>query len=174
MRALWVLAAVLLSACVLHSKTPYFADTDAVPLLGRHAHTFIGYSDKDGVWVAMEDAKLRAIPVGRHYTVADPTDADPARVDSYAFIPLDASRYIVQATTGGEPGADYAMATWDGHELLVSPLECDKLKTSLKTNALVGFLNDSCALYPSTTPPEDLFAQLALRAGPPTLRFVRQ
>ena len=169
-----VLAVLLLSGCVLHSKTPIFTEADAVPILGHHAHSFAAYDSKDGVWVAMDDPTVRVIPVGRHYTVADPTDVNPTRIDSYAFIPLDAARYIVQASTQGDPGADYAIATWDGRELRVSPLDCDKLKTSLKTNALVGFLNQSCAPYPTAMPPLELFAKLALRAGAPTLRLVRQ
>lgn len=174
MRTLWVVAVLLVSGCILHSKTPIFAEADAVPILGTHPHSFAVYDLKDGVWVATADLTVRAVPSGRHYTVADPSAENPARLDSYAFIPLDATRYVVQAFTEGNLGADYAIATWDGRELLVSPLACDRLKTSLKTNDLVGFLNDSCALYPSPKPPLDLFAKLALRAGPPTLRFVRQ
>lgn len=100
------------------------------------------------------------------------TPDDLAKADRYYFIPLDQHRYIVEAVSGGE--ADYAVATWDGKTLLVSPLDCAALKTSLKTNDLVMFLNDACSLRPSDTPPLALFARLAQRAGAPTLRFVRQ
>ena len=116
MRIVWVLAAIILSGCVLHSETRYFGDADAVLILGHHPHSFAAYSAKDGVWVPMDARTVRAVPVGQHYTIADPN-----RVDVYVFIPLDANRYVVQAfSTGnpafttGNPGADYAIASWDG------------------------------------------------------------
>ena len=87
-------------------------------------------------------------------------------------VDTDGALDVVEAVAGGE--ADYVIGTWDGKTLLVSPLDCAALKTSLKTNALVGFVNDACSLRPSQTPPLALFATLAERAGQPTLRFVRR
>ena len=173
MRCLLLLAVALLSGCVLHSKTPIFGDTEAVPILGQHAMTFAYSSYENGTWVASEAPPLQAQPEGRHYVVPDAsTPTDLTKADRYSFIPLDAHRYVVEAVVGGE--ADYAIATWDGKTLLVSPLECEALKTSLKTNALVGFVNDACSLRPSDVPPLALFQVLAQRAGQPTMRFVRQ
>lgn len=173
MRAVLLLATVLLSGCVLHSKTPIFGDAEAVPALGRHALTFAVSGYDKGVWVANDEPIVKARREGRHYLVPDASDpADLTKAGRYYFIPLDTDRYVVEAVAGGE--ADYAIASWDGKTLLVSPLDCVKLKTSLKTNALVMFLNDACSLRPSDTPPLALFQTLAQRAGEPLLRFVRQ
>ena len=173
MRIALLLASALLSGCVLHSKTPIFSDADAVLALGKKPLTFAVSAEDKGQWVANDEPVLSAQVEGRHYLVPDasaPNDATKA--ERYAFVPLDAMRFVVQAVAGGE--ADYAIATWDGTTLLVSPLQCELLKTSLKTNAEVMFLNDACSLRPSDTPPLELFAKLAQRAGKPTLRLVKQ
>ncbi len=168
-----LLAGAALSGCVLHAKTPLFSDADAVPLLGSHAITLSVFERKAGGWVASDEPTVTAVPEGNHYTVPDAAAPnDPALADRYAFIPLDPGHYVVQATAGG--AADYAIATWDGQTLLVSGLDCAALKTSLKTNAIVGFVDDACTLRPSTTPTKALFAQLLLATPAPTLRLIRQ
>jgi hypothetical protein len=173
MRALLLLATVLLSGCVLHSKTPIFGEAEAVPALGHHRLTFAVSTFDKGVWVANDDPVVSAKAEGRHYFVPDAaTPADLTKAERYYFIPLDGTRYVVEAVAGGE--ADYAIATWDGKTLLVSPLDCAALKTSLKTNDLVTFVDDACRLRPSDAPPLVLFEKLAQRAGEPSLRFVRQ
>ncbi len=173
MRAVIVLATMLLSACVLHSKTPIFSGSEAVSVLGNLPLSFTVSTFDKGAWVAGDEPVLDARPEGRHYIVPDAADpADLTKADRYYFIPLDSGRYVVQAVTGGE--ADYAIATWDGKTLLASALDCDALKTSLATNDLVMFLNDACSLRPSDQPPLVQFGRLAQRAGPPSLRLVRQ
>lgn len=173
MRVLLLLATALLSGCVLHSKTPIFGEAEAVPVLGQGPLTFAVSAYDKGAWVANDEPIVRAQAEDRHYIVPDAANpADLSKAERYYFIPLDTERYVVQAVVGGE--ADYAIATFDGKTLLVSPLECEALKTSLKTNDLVMFLNDACSLRPSDAPPLDLFQKLAQRAGAPSLRFVRQ
>ena len=173
MRLLLLLATALLSGCVLHAKPPIFGDAEAVPVFGHHRLTFTGSAYDKGVWVADDTPTLHAKAEGRHYMVPDDqTPDDLTKADRYYFIPLDGNRYVVQAVAQGE--ADYAIATWDGTTLLVSPLDCAALKTSLKTNDLVIFVNDACRLRPSDTPPLVLFGKLAQRAGQPSIRFVRQ
>ena len=165
--------ALLFSACVLHSTTPIFSDAEATPLLGSQKITFAVFERKNGAWVASDEPLITAVPEGRHYRVPDPATPDDLQsADRYAFIALDPAHYAVQAMSGG--AADYAIATWDGTELLVSPLDCAALKTSLKTNAIVQFIDDACALRPSTAPPKDLFTQLMQAAPEPTLLLVRQ
>lgn len=173
MRILLLLATALLSGCVLHAKPPIFGDDQAVPVFGRQRLTFAASAYDKGVWVADDAPTLQAKAEGRHYLVPDElAPGDLTKADRYYFIPLDGKRYVVQAVAGGE--ADYAIATWDGTTLLVSPLDCAALKTSLKTNDLVMFVNDACRLRPSDKPPLVLFDKLAQRAGQPSMRFVRQ
>ena len=174
MRIGWVVAAVLLSGCVLHAPAPLFTEADAVPLFGSQNQKFAIYEMKDGAWVAEADPMLRAVSAGHHYPVADPSETNRNLVDSYAFIPLDGKRFIVQAETGGEPGADNAIATWDGTELLVSPLACETLESSRKAKSLVSFDNGDCAPKGGAMPRLQMFAKLAVVAGPPLFRFVRQ
>ena len=165
--------ALLVSACVLHATKPIFTEAEATLLLGNHKITLAVYEKKDGAWVASDEPIITATPEGNHYLVPDPaTPDDLTSADSYAFIAIDTGHYAVQAMAKGE--ADYAIATWDGTALLVSPLDCAALKTSLKTNAIVGFVDDACALRDSSTPPKDLFAQLLPTTPDPTLRFLRQ
>ena len=172
MRPFFIFAAgLLLSACVLHEKTPLFAESDAVLLLGDKPVSFAVFNRKNDEWVAADDPIVTAIPEGGHYRAQVPgTAEDPASIDTYAFIPIDADHYAVQAIADSE--ADYAIATWDGRVLLVSPLTCEALKTSLKTNLLVGFLNDACSLRPGSLPPKDVMVTLAQVAGAPTLQLV--
>ncbi len=165
--------ALALSACVLHATKPIFDDADATPLLGSKKLTLSVFERKNGTWVDSDEPQITAIPDGNHYLVPDPERPDDlTSADTYAFVAIDADHYAVQAEARGE--ADYAIATWDGAELLVSPLDCAALKTSLKTNAIVRFVDDACALRDSTVPAKGLFAQLLLATPEPTLRFIRQ
>ncbi len=167
-----LLALFLVSACVLHTKTPLFTDGNALPLFGVHPVTFAVFDAKDGKWVANDEPMATLTPVGRHYDMADPSVYDPGKVDSYYFIPLDDQRLLVQAVTGGE--ADYAIATWDGKTLLASLFDCTRLKAHAKADDPVTYDGDSCALLPGDALPLTQFDKLAPRAGPPTLKFVRQ
>ena len=167
------LMALVLSACVLHEKTPLFSESDAVPILGSQKTVFAIYDRKDGAWVASDDPTFAALPEGNHYLIPDPTTPDDlASADRFDFIPLDAGHFAVQLRSDGE--ADYAIATWDGTELLVRPLDCDALKSSGKSTAIVAFEDDACTLHDSTTSPRDLLAQLLPAAPEPTLRLVKQ
>lgn len=66
MRILLLLATVLLSGCVLHSRTPIFGDAQAVPALGHHALTFAYGTYEKGAWVANADPLLHVRREGHH------------------------------------------------------------------------------------------------------------
>jgi hypothetical protein len=173
MRHILICGLALLSACVLHAKVPLFAEADATLLLGGDRIALAVFERKDGAWVASDEPVVTAIPEGNHYLVPDPATPDDLQsADAFAFIALDASHYAVQAMTGGE--ADYAIATWDGSELLVQPLDCDDLKAGGKAEAVVAFEDDACSLRPGTTPPREAFLRLLQAAPEPTLRLVKQ
>lgn len=166
------LATVLLSACVLQSDQPLFSDAEATPLLGSIAQDFAVFTDQDGVWVPGDAPMVTVIPEGRHYLVAEPATAgDPAGAERYYFVPLDATHSLIQAVEKGT--ADYAIATWNGQELLVSVLDCDALKSHAIASKIAQFQDDDCALRPATTPALDLFRGLITAAPPPGLRLVR-
>lgn len=167
-----VLSGVLLAACVLHSQHPLFDEAQAVPLFGSQPVTFAVYDLNSGAWVASAEPLATLTPVGRHYEMPDPSTEDPAKVDSYSFIPLDSTHFVVQVVAGGE--ADYGLATWDGQVLLASPLDCDALQARTGTAGLIAFDKDGCAPITGTGPALALFVGLAAEAGAPTLRFVRQ
>ena len=166
-----VFAALALSGCVLHETPPLFTDADATLLLGAKPLTLAVFERKHGAWVASDDPVITAYPEATHYVVPDPaTPNDKTTADRYRFIALDKGRYIIEALAKDE--ADYAIATWDGTTLLVSPLDCDALKTHLATNLLVVFENDSCSLQSSKLAPKELLAKLLPALKPPELRLV--
>lgn len=167
------LAAALLSGCVLHAPTPIFTDADATLALGTAPMSFAVFDREGDAWVPGDDPVIMAVPEANHYLVPDPkTPDDLTTADAYSFVALDAAHYLIQATAKGE--ADYAIATWDGHELLVSRLDCAALKSNLKTNPLVVFQDDSCALAPSDTAPTEVFKALMQALPAPDLRLVAQ
>lgn len=170
MRKLALFAFAVLSACMLHAKVPYFQDRDSVRIFGLHGVNLAVLETNAALSGASDHPPITLTPVGNHYDSPAPKDA--GQVASFYFVPLDKKRFVVQIVTNGQ--ADYAIGTWAGTQLLVSPLTCVNLKTSLKTNDLVGFLNDSCVLLPSSKPVLALFERLALRAGEPALRFERR
>ena len=166
------LAAIVLTGCVLHSGKPLFGESDAVLALGNRPVTFTLYQAEKGAWVLADDPKVTAIPEGNHYLIPDPaTPEDMTSADPYYFVSLDAAHYLVMVVVKGE--ADYAVATWDGVELLISPLDCVALKTHPTGNLLVQFSDESCSLRPSTTLPKDLFTSLIPAAPAPNLRLVK-
>ena len=162
-----------LSGCVLHATPPIFDDSEAVLVLGKGPVTLAVFDREGGAWLPNDDPLVTAFAEGNHYLVPDPaTPQNMTTADRFALIPLDASHYVIQATF--KDGADYAIATWDGGELLVSNLDCDTLKTNPATNLLVQFQDDACSLAPSNRLAQDLFAILARAAPEPTLRLVVQ
>ena len=172
MRPALVLAAIFLTGCVLHSGKPLFGESDAVLALGNQPVTFTLYEAENGAWVLADDPKVTAIPEGNHYLVPDPaTPNDMTSADPYYFVTLDATHYLIRVVVKGE--ADYSLATWDGLELLVRPLDCVALKTHPTGNVLVQFSDESCSLRPSTTLTKDLFISLIPAAPGPSLRLVK-
>ena len=165
------LAAALLCGCVLHAPAPLFTDADATLVLGSSPMTFAVFDREGGAWVPGDDPVIRAVPEANHYLVPDPkTPDDLTTADAYSFIAMDGPFYLIQATAKGE--ADYAIGAWDGHELLVSTLDCAALKSNLKTNPLVVFQDDSCALAPSDVAPIEVFKALMQALPAPDLRLV--
>ncbi len=172
MRAV-ILATVLLSGCVLHSKTPIYGEVDAVPVLGTKALNFKVATRDNGIWMAADNPVARIVPEGRHYVLPDPaTPKDLSTAGRYFFIPLGGQRYLIEAVAGGE--ADYAVATWDGITLLVSAMDCDALKSGGKAGALVTFKDDDCSLIPDGVQQAQALVTLSELTGPPTLRFTRR
>jgi len=152
LRALWTLAVLLpllLSACVLHSGAPLFAEADAVALLGAAPLSLTVATGP----VAGLPARLALVPEGKHYRVVDPGAKRPM---SLAFFPVGQDRHALQYTVAN--GQDYALATWDGARLSVTALDCARLKTDLRSNLLVQFSDNACTLRA----PGDAVAAFAL------------
>lgn len=154
MRALILLWA--LSACVLHSNAPLFGEDQAVLLLGAQPVTLAVTGTAR--WLP---AHLDLVPEGRHYRVVAPGPKAPTDL---TLIPVG-DAYVLQY--GVNAGQDYAIARWDGAQLAVTPLDCARLKTDLRTNAVVQFANNACTLRQGDA--LTYFRVLADNAAAPTL-----
>ena len=149
-------ATLLLSACVLHAKSPLLGDADATLLLGSTNLTLTAVTASRAM-----PSQLSLVPEGRHYRVSNPGPGGPT--DLY-FAALPDGRYAMQYGVG--QGSDYAVATWDGARLAISPLDCARLKTDLRSNPLVQFVNNACALRGDGRPLDDLAVLAQTTAAP--------
>lgn len=68
-----ILAALLLSGCVLQAKPPLFSESDGTLALGDKVIAYDGYELKDGRWSKSNgsDPPLEFAPAGHHYIVAE-------------------------------------------------------------------------------------------------------
>lgn len=167
--ALLLILCLPLPGCVLSSQVSAFGDEASVLLLGDTERAVELYVLKDGVWVAAETPALTLRSEGRHYVAPDPeTPLDPAKAFKLYFLDLGGGRYIIQMVESG--GIGYAVATWDGTELLADTLECSDLREIPGVERLVTFDAYDCSLRPSSDRPLDVFAALAAPSVRPYIK----
>lgn len=146
-------ACLLLSACLLTSETPRFAEADLEPILGDVPTHYDLFRRKMGAWVADDSAlTVTLIPQGRHYLMPDPENPDsgtPAAI--MGFLPLADGNFAVQWTVASDANPEqgfYGTATWDGHDLILGVIECDDLHDRTDIADLVAFSEEDCTLLP--------------------------
>lgn len=145
-------ACLLLSGCFLMSDPPRFDDAQSVMLFGTNTATFTHFNREGEAWTPSDRPLVSLVPVDGHYLLHDPdgpesTDADPI----LHFVSLDASHWLMQLSTPAaeaENAGFYAVATWDGTELLAHAIACDDLRDRTGIAGLVSFANDDCTLLP--------------------------
>lgn len=130
-----VLVLLALSGCVLQSKSPLYADSAASLVFGDKARVAEVFSKKDGAWVS-ENERITLAPEGRHYVV---TMKDS--VLAVAFIPLEGSWHVLQATEAGKPTV-YLLAKVSEHGADTRALACGDLKKDAGLAAWIDHQGD--------------------------------
>lgn len=171
-RSLFALCACLaLSACYLKSEPPRFSDAEAVFLVGSEPATFAHFDLEGATWDPADAAIVTLIPEDGHYRLHDDTGPETTEADpDLRFIPLDADHWLMQlsAEVEGETGwAYFAVATWDGKELLLRAIACDDLRGKPGIADLVTFAEDNCDLLPLAAGAAPDFPELLWRELPP-------
>ena len=135
-----ILAASVLTGCILQSKAPLFKDADGVLLLGQKKQRFASY-ERDGLaWKKGTDTAVFA-PQGHHYKVSSGKNIATAE-----FITLSGGNYVMQFDEG-KGSFVYILVSPHGKEILLYALLCDNLK---KQNvAGVRFEKDNCFIEAS-------------------------
>lgn len=150
---------LLLSGCVLQSPAPLFGDTQGAPALQALGKTFTMESFTDGKW-QVEEGLAVLIPMGRHYLMSNPDGKPPTEV---LFVPLDGSRFAVQARESREKPFVYLVAEIGKGEVLLTLLDCDELKKAGKFGDDITFDGGDCTF--ARTPEKPLFLALAGALG---------
>jgi hypothetical protein len=154
---------LLLSACVLSSKTPKFAGEDTAMPIAADGQ-FDAYT-KDGENWKKEEEALGFKHDGNRYLMSD-----GKTTASVVFIALKpqwfAAQYRENATL-----YYYGLVKTTGDELEVSPLPCDKLKPLVDMAAGVVFTGDDCSID-GVADPKAFFAALIDKLPAPTSKLV--
>jgi hypothetical protein len=131
-------AALALSACVLQSAKPLFAEEKGVAALETLGSRFESWTlEKDG-WKKSEDAALPFTYVSHHYVVKG--DSGDTFVQ---FVALEKDWYVIQFTEP-EKESVYAIAQRNAADVLIYPLMCDQLKKDAKVAVRVSFEGLDC------------------------------
>lgn len=157
---------LLLSGCVLESKTPLFGDTQGVLALNALGSEFTMETFADGTWKA-EEGRAVFTAEGRHYMLTTPDEQEPIEV---LLVPLEGNRFVGQARENREKPFLYLIADVGQAEVLLSLLSCDELKALGTFAGDIGFSGGDCTF--AGAPDLALFQKLA-KAIPPAKSRLR-
>lgn len=156
-------AAILLSGCILQSRTPIYDDRQSKLVLGMHGGRARTSTWTDGKLIRdAETFKIRV--VGKHYEAT--TQSSTVALH---FVPLQASWYVLQATGQGQPPA-YLLARISEGMADTYPLACRDLKQDSKLLAWIDFEGDDCFIK-TGAPVKRLLSDLLKSPGEPSSRL---
>ena len=158
------LLALVLTGCVLQSKTPLIAANAGEALLDSYGLTFVSYGLSNGKWKKDNDV-LTFTPDGQHYKITGGKDTLDV-----AFKKLDGNWWLLQAEeTGKQPV--YSLVDAQKDELFLYPMACKSLKDAGAYEAWVEFKGDDCTIKEGADTAA-LFKAFAADPGPQTTRIV--
>ena len=134
------LLALGLSGCVLESKKPLFADTDAKLLLAEYPN-LAAYERNDGAWKKSDDP-FSFTPEASHYLLK--SDSSDMWI---SFVPIGGPWWILQAAEAKGP-TSYVLVKAEPKELLVYSLDCKSLKEAGKYENDIDFVGSDCFIKP--------------------------
>jgi hypothetical protein len=155
---------MLLSGCVLQSRTPIFSESDAGALPEALGTRFIMESHDRAAWTKQEGIFILR-PEGQHYVASD---GDKKSDVEALFVTLGSNWWVMQATAAGDPNV-YMLAEWTGGALLLHPLNCSDLKSQPSAAAAISFEGDDC--YLKGKPGVEYFLQFTTGTTPATMRL---
>lgn len=156
--------ALVLSACVLSANEPIYSDADTKLIFATPDVTLTAYSLKNGEWEA-EDELMVLKAEGNHYAATIEKS-----LGQVAFVPLDASWYVVQTIEDKKPPL-YTLVRDDKSELHVFPVMCSDVKKLPMAGEHVEFVKDDCFLKPGVDH-KPLFSALSANPGADTLKLI--
>lgn len=161
-----LLTLTALTACVLQSPQPLFAEKQGVPALKGLGTRFSTEAFTDGAWKA-EEGVITFTAEGQHYIASNAKDKATVPM---LFVKLGGARYVLQAREGTDKPVIYLIAEVKDRHVLLQPLFCDELKKLPKADETATFENMDCTV--KGTPGTSTFATLASQIAPAKLRLV--
>jgi hypothetical protein len=155
-----------LTACVLQSPEPLFAEQQGVLVLKGLGTRFSTETFADGAWKA-DEGVITFTAEGQHYIASNAKDKATVPM---LFVKLGGARYVLQAREGTDKPVIYLIAEVKDRRLQLQPLFCDELKKLPKAAETATFENMDCTI--KGTPGTSTFSTLAGQIAPAKLRLV--
>ena len=154
-----------LSGCVLESKKPLFADTDAKLLLADYPN-LAAYERDDGAWKKSDDP-FSFTPEASHYLLKS-DDSDMW----ISFVPIEGPWWILQAAEAKGP-TSYVLVKAEPKELLVYSLDCKSLKEAGTYDSSIDFVDSDCFIKPEADKMA-MFKSLTAATKEPSTKLVSE
>ncbi len=158
-----VLAAVLLSGCILQSREPLYGDKDSSLVLGEASGVTRTASRKTGAWEDDPEA-LPIRPEGNHYVVEG-----KATVELH-FVKLQGDWFVLQARQPQGPAA-FLLARIKDKVAEARPLACREVETIHALEASVVPVGDNCFIREGADP-RKLFKAILKTNPEPSVRLL--
>jgi len=152
-----------LSGCILETKKPLFADSDAKLLLANYPNP-AAYERDENTWKKSDDF-FSFTPEASHYLLK----SDDSNM-WISFVPIEGPWWILQAAEATGP-TSYVLVKAETKELLVYPLECKTLKESGKFENDIEFKDSDCSVKDGADKTA-LFKTLIGNASEPSSKLV--
>jgi hypothetical protein len=160
------LLAIGLSGCILETKKPLFADSDAKPLLADYPNLSY-YERNNGIWAKTKEPVVFR-PQASHYLMKPEPDDPEIQV---SFVTIEGLWWVLQAVEAAE--TSYVLVKAEPKELLVYPLECKVLKESGKFEHDIEFKDSDCSVKEGADKTA-LFKALIGNASEPSSKLVSE
>ena len=157
-----VLAAVLLSGCILQSRAPIYDDSDASLVLGDAGGVTRTASRKTGSWENDPEA-VPIRPEGNHYVVEG-----KARIELH-FVKLEGDWFVLQARQQQGPAA-FLLARVRDKIAEARPLACREVEKIHALESSVVPVGDNCFIREGADPAV-LFKAILKTNPEPTVRL---
>ncbi len=173
--AIFVTLCLALCGCVLKSGQPAFTEQQTELIFGNGTINLEIFGLQDGQWqkANTEDQAPLLTTEGRHYRFEEPSNnGGKSKTTIISFAPVATGVYLVQMQDE-LGGTEYAMAQWDGKELLARGLFCSDIKGLAAADDMMVNDGSECILKDGIHQPEE-FAALYGHLRKPDVKVIRK